>query len=163
MIQMCHNPITILFLLTSAATTTMTTSYPIGTPTKPWGTAEVTEWRTSRAIQRSYRDEVLKKLDSLRERSCFEVGQYGSLSQDPERYPLYYVKTRDWKEGRPCVLITGGVHGYEMSGVQGALEFLATKAEAYGRDFNILVAPCISPWGYETIQRWTCRAVDPNR
>jgi hypothetical protein len=26
-----------------------------------------------------------------------------------------------------------------------------------------LVSPCVSPWGYETIQRWNCQAVDPNR
>jgi len=28
---------------------------------------------------------------------------------------------------------------------------------------NFLVAPCVSPWGYEHIQRWTCAALDPNR
>ena len=41
--------------------------------------------------------------------------------------------------------------------------FLQTKAEEYSEHFNILVAPCVSPWGYETIQRWTAKAVDPNR
>ena len=29
--------------------------------------------------------------------------------------------------------------------------------------FNIVVAPCISPWGYETINRWNPNAIDPNR
>eukprot|EP00798_Chlamydomonas_sp_ICE-L_P007759 gene7759-942_t len=29
--------------------------------------------------------------------------------------------------------------------------------------FNIVVAPCVSPWGYETINRWNRNAVDPNR
>ena len=38
-----------------------------------------------------------------------------------------------------------------------------TKAEEYSEHFNILVAPCVSPWGYETIQRWTAKAEDPNR
>ena len=28
---------------------------------------------------------------------------------------------------------------------------------------NILVVPCVSPWGYEHVQRWTCAALDPNR
>ena len=40
---------------------------------------------------------------------------------------------------------------------------MQTKAEEYSEHFNILVAPCVSPWGYETIQRWTAKAVDPNR
>jgi len=152
---------TILLILSTNIT--MVSCYSIGTPGKRWGSTEVAEWSASRVIQRSYQDEVVKKINILQERSCFEVGQYGSLSQDPERYPLYYVKTRDWKEGKPCVLITGGVHGYETSGVQGALKFLATKAETLSLNFNILVIPCVSPWGYETIQRWTCDAVDPNR
>ena len=52
---------------------------------------------------------------------------------------------------------------YETSGVQGAILFLQTAAETLGGTFNILVAPCVSPWGYETIQRWNAQAVDPNR
>jgi hypothetical protein len=27
----------------------------------------------------------------------------------------------------------------------------------------VVVAPCISPWGYETINRWNPEAIDPNR
>ena len=37
----------------------------------------------------------------------------------------------------------------------------AAKYAALG--LNILVAPCVSPWGYEHIQRWNPDAVDPNR
>lgn len=29
--------------------------------------------------------------------------------------------------------------------------------------FNLLAAPCVSPWGYETINRWNPNAIDPNR
>ena len=36
------------------------------------------------------------------------------------------------------------------SGVQGAILFLQTKALSYKEHFNILVCPCISPWGYGT-------------
>jgi hypothetical protein len=28
---------------------------------------------------------------------------------------------------------------------------------------NLLVAPCVSPWAYERIQRWNFDAIDPNR
>ena len=59
-----------------------------------------------------------------------------------------------WSPDKPCVLVTGGVHGYETSGVQGALRFLATRAAEYAETFNLCVAPCVSPWGYERIQRW---------
>ena len=52
---------------------------------------------------------------------------------------------------------------YGTSGVQGAIRFLETKALDYASKFNILVAPCVSPWGYETINRWNPVAIDPNR
>jgi hypothetical protein len=59
--------------------------------------------------------------------------------------------------------VTGGVHGYETSGVHGALQFLRRHAADYAGRINLLVAPCVSPWGYERIQRWNADALDPNR
>ena len=51
-------------------------------------------------------EEVLQKLDGLRER--FEVKQYGALSHDSQRYPLFAVKTKNWSPQKPSVLVTGG-------------------------------------------------------
>jgi hypothetical protein len=59
--------------------------------------------------------------------------------------------------------VTGGVHGYETSGVRGALQFAEEHASSYAGRVNVLVAPCISPWGYERIHRWNPHAIDPNR
>jgi hypothetical protein len=61
------------------------------------------------------------------------------------------------------VLVTGGVHGYETSGVHGALRFVEAHAQSYAGRVNLLVVPCVSPWGYERIQRWNYDAIDPNR
>ncbi len=135
--------------------------YPIGKPGAPWGEEEKGQWLGRQIIQRSYQDEVLARLDL--EGRTFEVIHYGALSVDPDRYPLYAFKTRPWQPGRPSVLVTGGVHGYETSGVQGAIRFLKQQAKHYSQWFNILVAPCVSPWGYETINRWNPKAIDPNR
>ena len=63
----------------------------------------------------------------------------------------------------PWALITGGVHGYETSGVQGALAFARTAASDFVGKLNLVVAPCVSPWGYEVIHRWNPLALDPNR
>ena len=134
--------------------------YPIGTPGVAWTDAEKLHWRNTREIQRSYADEVVAKLEPLK--SKFDVTRYGSLSHGS--YEMFAVRTlATWSDDKPCVLVTGGVHGYETSGVQGAIAFLATKAEQYASKFNIVVLPCVSPWGYETIQRWNASAVDPNR
>ena len=135
--------------------------YPIGTPNTPWSDTEKQQWLALQSIKRSYQTEVCNKLEPLKSR--FDILQYGALSYDRERYPLFIVKTRQWDSSKPRVLVTGGVHGYETSGVQGAIRFLETEAERYSEHFNIAVAPCVSPWGYETINRWNPNAIDPNR
>ncbi len=136
-------------------------AYPIGTPGKKWGEDEKVAWLTAQRIQRSYSGEVLFKLEALKDH--FEIEQYGALSYSPDRYPLYLVKSRHPDPGKPDILVTGGVHGYETSGVQGAIRFLETRALDYAAMFNVFVAPCVSPWGYETINRWNPDAIDPNR
>jgi len=138
-----------------------TQTYPIGTPGKKWGEDERATWLAAQSIQRSYTEEVLFKLEALKDH--FELKQYDALSCSPERYPLHLVKSRHHDPGKPDVLITGGVHGYETSGVQGAIRFLETRALDYAAMFNVFVAPCVSPWGYETINRWNPGAIDPNR
>ncbi|MBY7783697.1 M14 family metallocarboxypeptidase [Vibrio fluvialis] len=136
-------------------------TYPIGTPGQKWGNAERQAWRAQTTIKREYQQEVVPKIQALSQ--SFNVEQYGALSYDAVRYPLFCLKTRDWQDDKPTILITGGVHGYETSGVHGALKFLATEAKRYETHFNIVAAPCISPWGYETINRWNPNAIDPNR
>lgn len=135
--------------------------YPIGTPGQPWSEEERKAWLATQEVKRSYKDEIVSKIDALRER--FDVEQYGALSYNEARFPLFCIKTRNWDSTKPVVLVTGGVHGYETSGVHGALKFVETEAERYTEHFNIVVAPCVSPWGYEVINRWNPNAIDPNR
>jgi hypothetical protein len=112
-------------------------------------------------VKRSYATDVLPVIDRLRER--FDVVQYGELDYAPDRYPLYAIKTRNWRDDLPIVVVTGGVHGYETSGVHGALQFVEKHAADYAGRVNIMVLPCVSPWAYERIHRWNPFAVDPNR
>jgi hypothetical protein len=142
-------------------TNTQLNAYPIGQKGQKWGASEKAEWLAMQSIKRSYHDEVLSKLDNLD--SSLLVEQYGALSIDQDRYPLFIATSRIWDQAKPTALITGGVHGYETSGVQGPLRFLQSKAVQYTSHFNLIVAPCISPWSYETINRWNAFAVDPNR
>jgi len=135
--------------------------YPIGTPGVKWGDTEIQTWVHRQAVQRSYQDDVLAKLEPLKPKFIME--NYGALSYDEGRYPLFAARSRKWDDRNPIALITGGVHGYETSGVHGAIRFLETKAESYSQRFNIVVTPCVSPWAYETINRWNPEAVDPNR
>lgn len=135
--------------------------YPIGTPGQPWTAVEVAQWRSTQVRQRSYEADVLSVIDTLR--PSFEVLQYGRLDYAPDSYPLFALKSRDWRDDLPTMLVTGGVHGYETSGVHGALLFAQRHAADYAGRANVLIAPCISPWAYERIHRWNVDAIDPNR
>lgn len=137
------------------------TAYPIGIPGRPWSADEIAIWRSRQTRKRSYATDVLSVIETLRSR--FDVAEYGCLEYASDVYPLFAVRSRGWREDRPVVLVTGGVHGYETSGVHGALQFLDLHAERYADRVNLMVTPCISPWGYERIHRWNPDAIDPNR
>ncbi len=128
---------------------------------QPWTATDRATWLASRVKQRSYADDVLGRIELLSYR--FDVQEYGQLDYSGEHFLLLALKSRDWDDALPTVLVTGGVHGYETSGVQGALDFLDQRAESYAGFVNLLVAPCVSPWAYECIQRWNAEALDPNR
>ena len=162
----------------------------IGTSGKKWGDDEKQQWLDEQTIKRSYQDEVISKIEALS--LHFDVHQYGALvinglsidkepvyelpiSETPINkqsinkigYPLFALKSKNWQANKKTLLVTGGVHGYETSGVRGALRFLENEADKqgsnYSEQFNIVVVPCVSPWGYETINRWNHQALDPNR
>ena len=104
--------------------------YPVGTAGQPWNDEDRAAWVVhAGVVKRSYAEEVLSKLEPLKAK--FDVDQYGEIQGQGEvRYPLFVVKTRNWdSSAKPSVLLTGGVHGYETSGVQGALLFASTQIE----------------------------------
>lgn len=129
---------------------------------KPWGPKEKEAWLARQTIQRSYEHDVLDRLRAL-PKDKFKLEQYGALSHDPKRYPLMRVKSQPWNDKNPTILITGGVHGYEPSGITGALRFLEEEAATYSDQVNFIVYPCVSPFGYEINHRWNRIAEDPNR
>lgn len=126
-----------------------------------WGTTERENWYKQQIVQRSYLADVVSKISDLS--SEFEIIPYGNLSINPRHYPLYLLKSKDFSPTKKTILITGGVHGYETSGVHGALDFLKWVDGKYNLKFNIACVPCISPWAYETVNRWNSKAIDPNR
>lgn len=129
---------------------------------KPWGKEEREAWYQRQTIQRSYEHDVLDRLRAL-PTDKFKVEQYGALSHDPQRYPLMRVTSQPWNDNNPTILVTGGVHGYEPSGITGALRFLEEEAAKYSDQVNFVVYPCVSPFGYEINHRWNRNAEDPNR
>jgi hypothetical protein len=137
------------------------TPYPVGKPGVPWGDAEVEAWRSLQVRKRSYEADVLSTIERLN--ADFDVVEYGHLAYGADNYPLFAIRSRNWNDTLPIALVTGGVHGYETSGVHGALQFVDRHAADYAGRVNLLVAPCVSPWAYERVHRWNPHAIDPNR
>ncbi|WP_448552414.1 M14 family metallopeptidase [Thalassotalea montiporae] len=143
--------------------------YPIGKLGQKWGDEERALWLENQSVKRSYQDEVEAKINKLASDLTVEsnaeihVESYGTLAYHTGGYKLWAIKSANWSNEKKTVLVTGGVHGYETSGVQGAIRFAETKMADYAAHYNILVLPCLSPWGYETINRWNPEAIDPNR
>jgi hypothetical protein len=135
--------------------------YPIGTPGESWGEGELSRWQASQSRKRRYEDDVVPRIMALADR--FEILSYGQIDYAGEVYSLFALRNGTPDPSLPTALVTGGVHGYETSGVMGALQFLETRAGEYAGKANLLVAPCVSPWAYERINRWNHDAVDPNR
>jgi len=94
-------------------------TYPIGTPGKKWNNNDKAQWLARQNIKRSYQNEVVTLINDLK--NTLDIEQYGELNYAAGTYPLYILKTPNFNTNKPTVLITGGVHGYETSGVHGGL------------------------------------------
>lgn len=138
----------------------MSSHYPIGIPGQKWNESEKSQWLTLQNKKRDYHQLVVSQINALE--ADFQIEQYGELPYG-ENLVLFAMRSKSWQQDKPAILITGGVHGYETSGVMGALAFAKGKAKDYQDAFNFVILPCISPWGFETINRWNAYAIDPNR
>lgn len=134
--------------------------YGIGIVGKKWSAVHFSQWLSQQTIKRSFEEEVADKLSTIP--NGFEKQPYGNLQYDKD-YPLTAIVPARVDPDLANILVTGGVHGYETSGVQGAIKFLHEYAADYLHKANLHIIPCVSPWGYETINRWNPEAVDPNR
>ena len=151
--------------VSNTSTTLPASPYPIGSPGIPWGAAEKAAWLARQHVRRSYADDVVVPLRNHLPASA-KLLQYGETDYTHlglRSYLLYAVRSRVWQPDRPVVLVTGGVHGYETSGVQGALRWIAQEFDRHADVVNLLILPCISPWAYESINRWNPDGLDPNR
>ncbi|HMQ09924.1 MAG TPA: M14 family zinc carboxypeptidase [Oligoflexia bacterium] len=136
--------------------------YPIGQPGKAWGDVEKKQWFELQSIKRSYHEDVVIPLQSIA-KDGLTLQEFGCLEYGFNQYSQFLLKNKKLAKDKPHVLITGGVHGYETSGVHGVIRFIQDYIHQYLDQYNFLIFPCISPWSYETINRWNPEAIDPNR
>ncbi len=84
-------------------------TYPIGNLGQKWQQAEREAWLAQRTVGVNTNKKLYRRLKALADR--FDIEQYGALSYDENRFPLFAIKSKNWDESKP--MVTGGVHGYE--------------------------------------------------
>jgi hypothetical protein len=140
----------------------MTTSQ--AAETKGWNQRQIDDWRAAVIAGGKRRDyaAIVSRLTAL-PANTHTLDHYATLTAGDDHYNLLCVTVGDLTNTDPILLITGGVHGYEPSGVDATIKFLERDAPRLAQHFNIVAYPCISPWAYEYDQRWNADAIDPNR
>lgn len=118
---------------------------------------------------------ALMKSTPLREYSLLVKRVRSAVSEDRETSlclheitaagKTYGVMRVDLGGGAPRrVLLSAGIHGDELAGVEALCEWL--EAQAYVKfleRWNITMLPCINPWGYEFGTRENSEGYDLNR
>lgn len=124
-----------------------------------WDSSRLRDWREQTLAKgkiRDYRD-VFSRITSVPD-NTHSIETYGEASG----HPLLRISVGDTRNGNPNLLIIGGVHGYEPSGVEAAMQFAEEIAPSLSGEFNSVIYPCVSPWSYEYDQRWNEDGEDPN-
>lgn len=126
-----------------------------------WNESQVRTWHDQVTAAGKVRDYscIVARVNALPANTHY-VETYATMS---DANPAFRITVGDVHNGKPNILITGGVHGYEPSGVEAALQFTQKYAPTLTKEFNFVTYPCISSWAYEHDQRWNAQAEDPNR
>ncbi|PIN89065.1 hypothetical protein COU57_06705 [Candidatus Pacearchaeota archaeon CG10_big_fil_rev_8_21_14_0_10_32_14] len=99
-------------------------------------------------------DNLLQRIEKTP--SSRVIGEVGSKK---EKYPLYKLKHGTGKK----VLLSGVLHGDEVSGVHSILKFFNGKIKEYENDFEFTAFPIVNPWGYVHQSRRNAYKLNINR
>ena len=77
-------------------------------------------------------------------------------------YELFYAETRRPIPELPCIYLSAGIHGDESASTEACLEWMATT-RLTARDFNVMIFPCLNPWGLVNNRRTDENGRDLNR
>lgn len=77
-------------------------------------------------------------------------------------FPIVAVSSPVVREDRAAVYLSAGIHGDEPAGVVGLLEWAEENVVALC-DWNLVVFPCLNPWGLVQNCRLDARGRDLNR
>jgi hypothetical protein len=76
--------------------------------------------------------------------------------------PYYLLESRRARVIRPRVYLSAGIHGDEAAATEALIAWV-TKHGAELRRLDLLIFPCLNPWGLINNARFDSRGVDRNR
>lgn len=77
-------------------------------------------------------------------------------------FPYFYLESKRIDSSLPSIYLSAGIHGDESAATEGLLAW-ATRAESELHRCNILIFPCLNPWGLMNNRRTNADGVDLNR
>lgn len=83
---------------------------------------------------------------------------YGELDGEA----AYVLETRSPAKDVPWIYLSAGIHGDEAAGTEGLIRWIEGTTRDFSR-FNLLIFPCLNPWGLVNNSRTDRRGIDLNR
>lgn len=77
-------------------------------------------------------------------------------------WDLVYLEPRRARPGAPAIYLSAGIHGDEAGATEGLLEWAAKNPDLM-RALNVLIFPCLNPWGLVNNCRMDAEGRDLNR
>ena len=119
---------------------------------------------------RSY-SEVVKRLQNISKKSSYiTLVRLGTIHCFSNIYYPFYMMRVGPKHARPSgpstlISLTAGIHGNEPAGVEAVLTFLEQQKETHflQQRLQMVILPCINPYGYEYDTRENHEKIDLNR
>jgi protein MpaA len=77
-------------------------------------------------------------------------------------YPVYGIRSRKFVAGQPVLYVSAGCHGDEPAAVQGLLAWAEENTKILAKR-NVVLMPCLNPWGLANNVRLNQDGEDLNR
>lgn len=77
-------------------------------------------------------------------------------------FELFYAITRRPARDRPWLYLSAGIHGDEPASTEACLEWMTATGVSPG-DINVMIFPCLNPWGLVNNRRTDSEGRDLNR
>lgn len=101
---------------------------------------------------------LIRRWRSVARRRGLRLAPYTSASG----YQLFYVETKRPRDGAPWIYLSAGIHGDEPAATEACLSWVTTTRRIPD-DYNVMIFPCLNPWGLVNNSRLDEEARDLNR